>query len=105
MAKPTPAPKPMDIRGTKGNDTLVGGALGDSINGGAGDDILIGNGGGDTLTGGTGADTFRYLAFSDSRPSSGIDRITDFSAAAGDKVDLSPLGTATLQSAYDAGFS
>jgi serralysin len=75
-----------------------------------GNDTIIGGGGGDTLTGGPGADTFKYLAFSDSRSSSGIDRITDFSAASGDKLDLSALkGTdgkvATLQTAYNASFS
>ena len=66
MAKPIPAPKPLNIKGSSGNDTL-GGALGDTIDGGKSNDTLIGNGGADTLVGGLDADTFRYLAFSNSR--------------------------------------
>ena len=105
MPKLAPAPKPLNLKGSKRADDLVGGRLGDKINAKQGDDTLTGNGGGDTLTGGSGADTFKYLSVSDSRSSSGIDRITDFSAAAGDKVDLSALGAATLMSAYNASFS
>ena len=93
MPKPAPQPKPLNLKGGKGADTLTGGALGDIINGMQGDDILIGNGGADNLTGGTGADTFKYSAFSDSVASTGIDRITDFNAAQGDKVDLTALGS------------
>jgi len=101
MAKPPQAPKPLNLKGTAGNDILQGAALGDTIDGGKGNDTLIGAGGGDTLIGGAGADTFRYLAFADSIASTGIDNIADFSAAAGDKVDLTALGHATLQSSFN----
>ena len=43
--------------GTSGNDTLIGGDYGDSIDGLAGDDSINGGAGGDTLTGGLGNDS------------------------------------------------
>jgi len=52
------------------------------IGGGDGDDWLSGDRGDDTLTGGAGADTFR--SFGDA----GIDRVTDFNLAEGDRVQL-----------------
>ena len=62
--------------GTKGNNSLTGGA------------------GNDTLTGGTGADTFVFGAHS------GLDTVTDFSAAGGDKIDV----TAYTHGTPHAGF-
>ena len=53
-------------------------------------DRLIGRGGADVLTGGAGADTFVYQSASDSTPEA-PDRITDFSPAQGDRIDLSAL--------------
>lgn len=105
MPKPAPGPKPLNLKGTKGADTIPGSALNDKINGKQGDDIITGGGGADILTGGTGADTFVYRVLSDSSASTGVDLITDFNAAAGDRIDLSALGDATLVSAYDASIS
>src|SRR4051794_9820585 len=105
MSKPTPSPKPLNLKGTAGNDILQGDVLGDTIDGGKGNDTIIGGGGRDILTGGANADTFKYLAFSDSVAATGIDTITDFSAAAGDKIDLTALPIATLQPSYNASFS
>lgn len=61
------------VRGGQGNDILWGGA---------GDDFMSGDRGADTLTGGSGADQFNFGA------TYGVDRILDFSAAAGDRVHL-----------------
>jgi len=73
--------------GGAGNDTVRGGQGADVLSGGAGDDWISGDLGDDTLTGGGGADTFR--AFS----GGGVDVVTDFSVAEGDRIQLDP-GTA-----------
>jgi Ca2+-binding RTX toxin-like protein len=72
--------------GGDGNDLLFGGAGNDTLEGGSGDDVLTGGGGADLLTGGAGADRFVFRRSSESG-----DRITDFDAAAGDRLDLSEL--------------
>ena len=69
------------LNGDVGNDTLVGA-------GGA--DTLVGYGGNDVLTGGAGADVFRATN------RGGFDRVTDFSVAAGDRVELAPGTTYAL---------
>ena len=92
------------ISGKMGNDTLYGLSGNDILFGNEDNDILVGGGGKDTLTGGSGADTFRYLRFDDSRGAS-ADLIKDFSAAQGDKVDLTALGAASLESTYKPSFS
>ena len=58
----------------KGNLSATGNSL---------DNLLIGNAGDNTLTGGKGADTFVFAS------NSGVDTISDFSAAQGDRIDLS----------------
>jgi Ca2+-binding RTX toxin-like protein len=98
------AAKSLYHKGSKASDTLTGSSQADKIKGKHGNDVLIGLGGGDMLTGGRGADTFKYLSFSDSRGAR-LDLITDFDAREGDKVDLRPLGTATLQPSYNAALS
>ena len=84
------------VYGNLGNDTCDGGAGADLIRGGQADDVLLGGDGDDWLsgdkgsdvvTGGAGADIFH--TFSDA----GLDRVTDFSSAQGDRVQLDP-GTA-----------
>lgn len=50
----------MDIQGTSGNDTLVGGDADDHINGQVGNDTLSGGLGNDILRGGPGVDTYRF---------------------------------------------
>jgi Ca2+-binding RTX toxin-like protein len=71
------------LSGGSGADTLAGGTGRDTLTAGSGDDVLIGGPGGDVLTGADGADLFVFLAIGDRG-----DRITDFDAAAGDRVDL-----------------
>jgi serralysin len=72
------------VRGGQGNDVLYGVA---------GDDWLSGDRGDDTVTGGTGADIFH------GSQDAGIDRVTDFSRAEGDRVQLDPGTTYTLRQA------
>lgn len=84
------------VNGNIGQDTVDGGTGADTVRGGQGDDILTGGGGNDwlsgdlgsdTISGGVGADVFHGSA------NAGVDRITDFNAAEGDRVVLDP-GTA-----------
>lgn len=80
-----------DLHGNGGADTVIGGDGRDTIRGGQGDDslagqagadFLAGDRGADTLSGGDGADIFH--AWSEA----GLDRVTDFNAAEGDRVFL-----------------
>ncbi|MCW5760580.1 MAG: right-handed parallel beta-helix repeat-containing protein, partial [Phenylobacterium sp.] len=68
--------------GGAGNDTLRGGQQDDVLIGGAGDDYLSGDRDDDTMTGGAGADTFHSFG------EAGIDLITDFDFAEGDRLVL-----------------
>lgn len=68
--------------GGNGNDRLLGGNAGDTLLGGNGRDTLIGGGGFDRLTGGAGGDTF---VFNDGFAR---DRITDFNAGQGDRLQF-----------------
>lgn len=52
--------QPLDLRGTAGNDVLVGSWLDDRLDGGDGDDVLTGGYGDDLLLGDAGLDTARY---------------------------------------------
>jgi Ca2+-binding RTX toxin-like protein len=75
-----------------GNDTdglidTSGGISADSIIGGNGNDVIKAGLGNDTLTGGFGADSFAF-----DTPNEGVDTITDFSAAEGDKLQVSAIG-------------
>ncbi|MEO8114273.1 MAG: M10 family metallopeptidase C-terminal domain-containing protein [Phenylobacterium sp.] len=81
------------VYGNIGNDTLDGGAGADLVRGGqdndvltggAGDDWLSGDRGSDTITGGSGADLFHTFG------EAGLDQITDFNRAEGDRVLLDP---------------
>ncbi len=69
------------LRGTAQDDGIDARAGRDTLFGGAGDDLLTGGRGVDRLTGGTGADRFVFAT-------PGRDRITDFNAAEGDRIDL-----------------
>ncbi|MDB5445782.1 MAG: exsH [Phenylobacterium sp.] len=80
-----------DINGNRGNDTLWGSAGGDTLRGGQADDVIHGGAGADwisgdlgndTLSGGGGADSFHQMV------GGGIDYVTDFSRAEGDRVVL-----------------
>ncbi|WP_165842767.1 calcium-binding protein [Phenylobacterium deserti] len=68
--------------GGAGADWVRGGQGDDIVRGGAGDDLLWGDRGADTLTGGTGADVFNTFV------GAGLDRVTDFSFAEGDRVHI-----------------
>lgn len=70
------------LNGMGGNDRLFGAGGHDSLVGGDGNDWLSGGNGRDTLTGGAGADTFVFGA------GFGLDRVTDFNAAQGDRIEL-----------------
>ena len=70
--------------GGAGNDTVRGGQDDDKLFGQEGDDWLSGDKGSDTLTGGSGADIFH--TFGDA----GLDRVTDFNRAQGDRVLVDP---------------
>lgn len=85
-----------DARGGRGNDKLVGNGVGNRLDGGAGSDRLYGGGGTDVLDGGPGVDRLiggsggdRFL-FDDGDSGIGSlrDRILDFDASAGDRIDL-----------------
>jgi hypothetical protein len=69
------------IYGYAGNDILFGDAGDDSIYGGSGSDKLMGNEGIDSLTGGDGADYFLFGSTAE-----GVDTVTDFNAAQGDRI-------------------
>jgi Ca2+-binding RTX toxin-like protein len=79
------------IYGNLGNDTLTGGDGAQTMLGGQGDDVIVGGSAGDfisgdrgsdTMTGGAGADTFHTFL------GAGVDVVTDFSVAEGDKVQI-----------------
>ena len=72
------------VSGGIGNDTLTGESARDTLDGGDGNDVLNGGSGTDTLAGGTGADTFVF----DRGALSGVDKVTDFKVAEGDKIEL-----------------
>jgi len=76
--------------GGDGNDIVRGGQQDDLVFGGAGDDYISGDKGNDTVSGGAGADVFH--SFGDA----GIDRVTDFSRAQGDRVLLDAGTTYTV---------
>ncbi|MBY5355298.1 calcium-binding protein [Rhizobium leguminosarum] len=73
------------LTGNDGSNSLNGGKGADQLSGGLGNDKLIGKAGADILTGGGGADSFVF----DVKPDNvSIDKIRDFSSAAGDKLLL-----------------
>lgn len=92
------------VYGNLGNDTCYGGDGADWVRGGQGDDIIdggagndwmAGDRGNDTVTGGAGADKFYFFA------GAAIDRVTDFSSASGDRVQLDPGQAYTLSYTAD----
>jgi Ca2+-binding RTX toxin-like protein len=90
------------VNGNLGNDTCVGGLGDDSVRGGQADDMIYGGAGNDWLSGdlgndtesgGAGADIFRVFT------GDGIDRVTDFNAAEGDRVQFDPGTPYTVRQA------
>ncbi|OKH42845.1 hypothetical protein NIES2101_32340 [Calothrix sp. HK-06] len=92
------------------NNTITGNQYDNILYGGAGNDILSGKGGNDTLIGGSGADTFVFESltanyFPANTYQEGIDSITDFNWAEGDKIQISKSGfgaTSTSQFSYNS---
>ncbi|WP_165838649.1 calcium-binding protein [Roseicella frigidaeris] len=94
------------LLGGAGDDLLQGGADRDVLRGGEGDDSLEGGPGADTLEGGAGADTILLQAMGEAAWStlSGMDQVTGFSAAEGDRLRLSDAWTGQADgSGADAG--
>ena len=84
------------VDGGNQNDSLYGDDGDDTILGGGGNDKLNGGTGVDLLTGGTGADIFEFRTVEDSgHLGATADQILDFSAAQGDKIDLSMIDAVT----------
>ncbi len=84
------------LAGATGADTLAGGAGNDSLLGGQGADVLQGNQGADVISGGLGSDVLTGGRDADSfvfasRAEVIGDRITDFSLAGGDTINLSRI--------------
>ncbi len=77
--------------GGEGADIVRGGQGDDVVRGGWGDDWVSGDRGNDTVSGGPGADIFH------SSQDAGLDRVTDFSIAEGDRVQLDPGTTYSLR--------
>ena len=76
--------------GNAAANLIMGGAGNDKLSGAGGDDILVGGAGKDSLYGGDGADVFVFSAAADTSLA-GYDYIGDFSAAAGDILDLAGI--------------
>ena len=86
------------ISGNGGDDKLYGGAGNDMLLGGAGIDRLDPGTGKDILTGGTSADLFIFTseALQDAGTAAAVDRITDFSHAERDRIDLRQIDANSL---------
>ena len=78
------------ILGFGGDDRIFGFDGNDELFGQQGNDLLAGGVGADVLTGGAGADVFDFNHISEST-SAARDTVRDFSAAAGDTIDLSGI--------------
>lgn len=88
--------------GGSGVDRLYGGEGNDELRGGAGDDFLFGGSGADRLLGGLGADRFVFGEGDLSAQRTLADTIMDFSAAQGDRIDLSAIDAIAGTSNNDA---
>jgi Ca2+-binding RTX toxin-like protein len=93
-----------NLSGSQGSDSLYGNAGANVLQGWNGNDLLVGRAGKDTLTGGAGADRFQFTTIGDSVVGADADRITDFSHAQGDRIDLAGID-AKFTVAGDQAFS
>ncbi|WP_225770998.1 calcium-binding protein [Inquilinus sp. Marseille-Q2685] len=91
-----------NLSGSQGNDSLVGDTWANTLLGWNGNDVLAGAGGRDILTGGAGADRFVYGSAAQSVVGANADRITDFSHAQGDRIDLSAIDANTAAAGNQA---
>jgi len=85
----------INATGNDAGNTLQGNGAANTITGGAGNDTINGGAGKDTLISGGGTDTFAFSLASDSSAVS-FDQIQGFTA--GDKINISGLGGATVMS-------
>lgn len=83
------------VRGGRGAEWLSGGSGDDTVQGGSGNDVIIGGHGSDRLSGGEGEDLFLYRTLRDALPTEPLDRIVDFNARWGDRIDLSRIDADT----------
>jgi Ca2+-binding RTX toxin-like protein len=83
------------VNGSSGADTITGNGLGNVLNGGVAKD---------TMTGLAAADRFVFSSAAHSAVGANADRITDFSRAQGDRIDLSAIDASTT-AADDQAFS
>ena len=72
-------------------NAITGNDAANTLSGLGGDDVLRGGKGVDTLTGGSGADRFAFNDGETGASTKTADRITDFSAKASDRIDLSAV--------------
>jgi Ca2+-binding RTX toxin-like protein len=87
------------VLGNLGNDTLAGGAQANVMRGGQGDDVIAGGPGNDFISGDLGNDTESGGGGADifhGSQSIGVDQVTDFNYAQGDRVELDPGTTFTV---------
>jgi serralysin len=82
---------------------LYGGSGNDFLKGGAGADYLVGGSGADLMFGGTGPDRFVFTSTADSTLFN-PDKIADFSAAEGDRIDVAAID-ANVFAAGDQAFT
>ena len=91
------------LAGGTGNDSLYGGGQADRLDGGDHLDLLVGGLGIDIMAGGLGADTFQWNVNDfGTGLRTGTDRITDFSHAEGDRIDLSLIDASTTAAGNNA---
>ena len=83
-----------NLTGSQYNDALVGTSADNVLQGLNGNDVFAGAGGQDTLTGGAGSDRFVYGNIGQSTLAA-PDRITDFSHAQADHIDLAAIDANT----------
>ncbi|MGL4961798.1 MAG: calcium-binding protein [Inquilinus sp.] len=94
------------IIGSNFADRITGDSSKNTLWGGAGNDVLQGGMSADVLRGGSGADRFVYTDKFDSLTAAIYrDLIADFSAAQGDKIDVSPIESDGNYATTDNGFS
>ena len=78
-----------NLIGSRGDNSVAGSAVANTLSLGDGDDSMFGQGGRDELTGGAGADGFQYVQAADSGLTAATrDVIHDFSQAQLDQLDL-----------------